>query len=230
LNSNTGPTGYRPFPGLTQLEATAIYIMLASGPMKIMAVYFSPSRPLMGTDLSASLSGGFPVLMAGDLNAKHVDWNLKLITTRGRLLSDCANENSCLIYEPDAPTTIPYNSSAIPDVLGIVLTKDLATPVYLTTCSALSSDHLPVLIDTRYGSPFLNLPDRPDCRWTDWVKFQGCLEERLPSTPKLRNGVETDTCAEKVSSAIAEALATSAPKSRPVTTHDHQYRHVFRMI
>ena len=117
LNSNTGPTGYRPVPGLTQLEETAIYIMLASGPMKIMAVYFSPSRPLMGTDLSASLSGGFPVLMAGDLNAKHVDWNLKLITTRGRRLSDCVNENSCLIYGPDTPTTIPYNSSATPDVL-----------------------------------------------------------------------------------------------------------------
>jgi exonuclease III len=75
-------------PGLTQLEATAIHVMLASGPVKILAAYLSPSRPLIEADLSSCLSGGLPVLMAGDLNAKHVDWNSRLITTRGRHLRD----------------------------------------------------------------------------------------------------------------------------------------------
>jgi hypothetical protein len=81
--SNTGPPGYRPLPvpGLTQLEPTAIHIMLASGPVKIMAVCLSPSRPLIKANLSACLSGGLPVLMVGDLNAKHVDWNSRLRTT-----------------------------------------------------------------------------------------------------------------------------------------------------
>jgi hypothetical protein len=32
--------------GVTQLEATAIHIMLASGTLKILAVYLSPSRPI----------------------------------------------------------------------------------------------------------------------------------------------------------------------------------------
>jgi hypothetical protein len=127
---------------------------------------------------------------------------------------DYANDHSCSIYGPETPTTIPYNSSATPDVLDIVVTKDLVIPVYLTTCSALSSDHLPVLIDTRCRSSLLNLPDRPDFRRTDWVKFQACLEDRLPSTPKLRSGVEIDTCVEEVSSAITEALAASAPRRR----------------
>ena len=126
-------------PGLTQLEATAIHVMLACGPVKILAAYLSPSRPLIEADLSACPSGGLPVLMAGDLNAKYLDWNSRLITTRGRRLRDYANEHSCLIFGPDTPTTIPYNSSANSDVLDIVITKDLVIPVYLTTCSALSS-------------------------------------------------------------------------------------------
>ena len=100
--------------------------------MKILAVYLSPSRPLIKRDLSACLDGGLPVLMAGDLNAKHVDWKSRLTTTRGRLLRDYADRNSCLIYCPDSPTTIPYNPSAIPDVLDIVLTKNLVTPVNLS--------------------------------------------------------------------------------------------------
>jgi hypothetical protein len=33
----------------------------------------SPSRPLLGTDLTVCFGGGLPVLMAGDFNAKHVD-------------------------------------------------------------------------------------------------------------------------------------------------------------
>jgi exonuclease III len=62
-----------PVPGLTHLEATAIQIMLAGRPVKILAAYLSPSRPLIGADLDACFGGGLPVLLAGDLNAKHVD-------------------------------------------------------------------------------------------------------------------------------------------------------------
>jgi len=60
-----------------------------------------------------------PVLLAGDLNAKHVDWNSRLNTRRGKLLRDYADENSCLIFGPDAPNTNPYRSNATPDVLDI---------------------------------------------------------------------------------------------------------------
>ena len=56
----------------------------------------------------------------------------------------------------EQPTPVPYNPSATPDVLDIAITKDLVSPVYLTTCSALSSDHFPILIDTQCRSSFLN--------------------------------------------------------------------------
>jgi hypothetical protein len=91
-----------PVLGLTQLEATAIHIMLASGPLKILAVYLSLSRPIVGSDLSACFGGGFAVFMAGDLNAKHADWNSRLTTSRSKLLRDYTSGKSCLIYGPDS--------------------------------------------------------------------------------------------------------------------------------
>jgi hypothetical protein len=128
--SNTGRRGIDhytvPVLGLTHLEATAIHIMLASGPLKIFTVYLSPSRPIVGSELSACFGGGFPVLTAGDLNAKHVDWNSRLTTTSGKLLRDYASGHSCLIYGPDSPTTLPYNSTATPDVLDMVITNLLS--------------------------------------------------------------------------------------------------------
>ena len=160
--------------------------------MKILAVYLSP-RPLISADLSASLCGGHPVLIAGDLNAKHVDWNSRLITTKGRLLRDYANENSCLIYGPDTHH-YPIQLSAAPDDLDIVLTRNLVTPVHLKACSALSSGHLSVLIDTRCRTSFLNLLERSALRRTDWAKFKFCLEDRLPSNLKLPNDVEFHSC------------------------------------
>jgi len=122
-----------PVKGLRHMEAT---VMLASGPLRIVAVYLLPSRPLIDLELSACLGGSVPFLMAGDLNAKHMDWNSRLITTGGRLGCNYANENSCLIYGSDTPTMVPYNSSTNPGVLDIVLKKKKAA-VYLTACSAL---------------------------------------------------------------------------------------------
>jgi len=153
--------------------------------------------------------------MAGDLNAKHVDWNSRLNTRRGKILREYADGNSCLIFGPDSPTTNPYNPLVTPDVLDIVITKNLSFPVYLTSYSALSSDHLPVLIDNSCRSSFHNPPDRPDFRLTDWASFQAQLEELIPFDSELHKEVAIDTCVENFSGAVLQALAASTPKRRP---------------
>jgi hypothetical protein len=72
-----------PGPGLTHFEATAVQVTLAGRTAKILAAYLSPSRPLIGADLTDCFGGGLPVLMAGDINAKHEDSNSRLTTRRG---------------------------------------------------------------------------------------------------------------------------------------------------
>jgi len=42
-------------------------------------------------------------MLAGDFNAKHVDWNSRLNRRRGKLLRDYADENPCLLFGPYAP-------------------------------------------------------------------------------------------------------------------------------
>jgi hypothetical protein len=57
----------------------AIQDMLASKLVKMVAVYQSPSRTLLALDLYDCPGGNFPI-MAGDLNANHVDWKSRAIT------------------------------------------------------------------------------------------------------------------------------------------------------
>jgi hypothetical protein len=162
------------------LKAIAIHVILAGRTVKILVAYLSPSRPLIGADLTAYFGGGLLVLMASDFNAKRMDWNSRLTTSRGKLLRDYADENSCLIFGTDTTTTNPYNTSRTPDVLDNAIAKNLPFPVYLTSFSTLSSDHLPVLIDNACRSSFQHPPDRPDFRRTDFANFQTHLEDQIP--------------------------------------------------
>jgi hypothetical protein len=125
--------------------------------------------------------------MTGDLNDKHVDWNSRLTTRWWKILRDYAEENSCLIFGPDTPTTNPYNPFATPDISDFVITNNLPFPVYLTSCTALSSDHLPVLIDTACRSYFHHPSDRADFRRTDWANFQNYLEDQVLFDPYFHN-------------------------------------------
>jgi hypothetical protein len=52
--------------------------------VKILAAYVSPSHLLIGAKMSACFCRWMSVLLAGDLNAKHVDWKSRL-STRGEI-------------------------------------------------------------------------------------------------------------------------------------------------
>ena len=101
-----------PVPGLTNFEATANQVILEGKSMIVVAANLTLSRPLIGADLTACFGGELQVVMAGDLNAKHVDWNSRLSNRRRKPLRDYADENSCLIFGPDTPATNPYKPSA----------------------------------------------------------------------------------------------------------------------
>ena len=64
-----------PVSSLQQMEATAICVNIGGRPVKLVAVYLSPLRSLVDAGSSECINGGKPVLLAGDLNAKHKDWN-----------------------------------------------------------------------------------------------------------------------------------------------------------
>jgi hypothetical protein len=144
-----------------------------------------------------------------------VDWNSRLSTRRGKPLRDYADVNSCLIFGPETPTTNPFKPLATPHVLDIEKTKNLTFPVYLTSCSALNSDHLLGVFDTTCRSSFQNPPYRPDFRRTGWPNFQTHLEDQIPFDPELHDGIAIDTCVENFSGAVLKALEESTTKRRP---------------
>jgi hypothetical protein len=109
------------------------------------------------------------------------------------------------------------------------MTWELHSPVHLASCSALSSDHLPVLIDTMCRSSFHNPLDSPDFRRTDWAKFQTHLKAETPLSPELNDGMAIDSCVENFSGAVLRALAACTPSVAHETTHGLQFRPAYRL-
>jgi hypothetical protein len=105
------------------------------------------------------------------------------------------------------PRLLTHN--ATPDVLDIAVVKNFVLPVYLAVCSALGTDHLPVLIDTTCRSPFQNLLDRPDFTRMYWAAFQAWLDGRHPGNLVVNDEAEIDKCVEELTSTIQEATAAS---------------------
>jgi hypothetical protein len=97
-----------------QSGGTAIQIMLAPKPVINLVAYLSPFRPVIGADLDACFGGWLPVLLAGDLNAKHVDWNSRLRKRWRILLRDYADENFGLLSTPWHSLPLSSNSGPHP--------------------------------------------------------------------------------------------------------------------
>ena len=60
---------------LRQMEPTVICVNIGGRPVQLVEAYLSPLRSPVDADLLECISGRKPVLLAGDLNAKHKDWN-----------------------------------------------------------------------------------------------------------------------------------------------------------
>ena len=145
--------------------------------------------------------------MAGDINDKHADWNSRLSTRRGKLLRELVSD-----LWTGHPNYQPIQYLRNPRYLRHRDNQEHLIPVYLTPCSALSWDHLPLLIETMCQSSFHHPPDSSDFRLTHWAKFQTHLENQIPFDPELHNEMAIDKCVENFSGVVLKALAASAPK------------------
>jgi hypothetical protein len=142
-------------PPLSGLETTAICLQLQNhSQLLFVSAYIPPAVAIAPMDIDAIFSLHNAVVLAGDLNCKHVSWNNASVNKNGStLLSYCLNKAITINYS-NQPTHFPYN--LCPSIFDIALSQRCTTSK-TQSVPALSSDHNAIVFIVHLN-PVFSLP------------------------------------------------------------------------
>ncbi|KAJ1141152.1 hypothetical protein NDU88_007487 [Pleurodeles waltl] len=200
-------------PPVGSVEATGIQIQTTAGPLRLNTAY-SPPGKLCPKDLDTLLDPSIPTLIGGDLNAKHQCWNSRTANSKGHALLAHSKKEDFVVAGPTQPTHYPGSALHKPDVLDIVVMKNLSQSMALETLTALTSDHNPVLITV--GDVLENQQQGPrhNYKKADWSLYKRSLEETLGPGP-LRCIEDIEQAVHHFTAAVHTAIERSVPKQKP---------------
>lgn len=172
-------------PSTSNLEISGISVVSAS-PLYIFSVYNPPNKRLLAQDLLNIFTTTNPILAIGDLNSKHTDWGCKQTNPNGIRLNQILVDLGLSLHSPSEPTF--YRPGRQADILDVVLSKRLSTPVYQQADTALSSDHLPVLISLDTPVEEVTQSNKLIKGKVDWKAFSEILDS-IAAVPGSINSV-----------------------------------------
>ena len=186
-------------------------IKLANG-LLIFSVYLPPSKVIDTAELTKLFQAGSKVIIMGDLNSKHMDWNCKQSNQSGRILHRYIRRLPYVMLVPDKFTHYPYNSNQ-PSTIDLALLKNINNCISLEALNELDSDHSPLILELDSG----NLKNEVDKKFlnykeANWNKFRQIIQNKLTVNSKLANKLEIDQTTEKLTRIINEAIRVSIPE------------------
>lgn len=163
-------------PSLTNIECSVLRVaMTGHQPIIIASVYLPPSKDILESDLRTLFALGPSVLLVGDLNSKHGDWNSSKENPNGRALSRLIDVLNFNVIAPIQPTRrgITCNGLLSTDVLDVAVLRNVALqPRSVEVLHELDSDHFPVQFE--FGPP--NTQEKRYKSIVDWQKLDEALK------------------------------------------------------
>ncbi|GIX76185.1 nucleic-acid-binding protein from transposon X-element [Caerostris extrusa] len=204
-----------PLPYYQGVDATAIEVKLKnSPPLKIVSYYSQCSsggvyKVLSASHLSQILSIGANVIVAGDFNARHSQWNVGNQNDSGRILHRFIKSRIELkLIAPTVPTKVDFYKNVY-STLDLAIFKNIPFNYNINVLNELSSDHFPVIIELETDISNLKLPQQ---LLTNWEDFRYLLQTKPLPPLNLSNPTDADTALSNVVDTMKEALRNS---SRP---------------
>ena len=152
-------------------DTLAIEINTTDGPLTIATTYLPPRRPYIPhPDFLRLLRRQTPVLLAGDLNARHTTLGHATTNQVGRDLIDYTRHQTALHLGPNFPTFFGPTSTSSPDI--VLINRTNFYNHYLSPGPLTTSDHIPIIIDISTSPILIPTPRRYQYKSTDWEAFK----------------------------------------------------------
>jgi hypothetical protein len=159
-------------------------------------------------------------IITADANAHSSLWHSHTTDHRGSLIEDIIQNSNHICLNTDTPTRLPLASNqknTSPDITTI--SNNLLAHTTWTTKTALSSDHLPIIITINTKTNFRLIQNRhsfTNYNKADWDKFTQEIEDTMAQTTPTSN---TYIANKIITNAILSADKHHIPKGKLQTTN-----------
>ncbi|KAL4084515.1 hypothetical protein QTP88_027930 [Uroleucon formosanum] len=211
-----------PSLALMYLEAVAVSININNKYITFVSAYQPPSRQMLIADYEKVMSLDNSVIIAGDLNSKHINWGCRVTNPNGSKLQAFIENTPFSISAPNTPTYFPTDINRLPDILDILIIKSVPFACVHEPPIELDSDHIPVKITISSPSLFSRTNNSLIKGKPDWNRFSNHVQSNL----KIPTSIPTTQIAEQtavhLTDVITEAVQTCS-NSVPQAIHSPGY-------
>lgn len=201
LVANNIPHKLKP-PPRTSLETITIEL---ADKTAITATYNSPANRFTQRDLDNIFRQGRKVLLVGDLNARHRDWNNHINNRNGLTLAHYADLNNLQIMHPDTPTHYPLNNTT-PTTIDLIINKNVTINTPPQSIPDLTSDHNPVLFHLKHTKLEERTLRIRTYKNTNWTHFRQTLDEHTTINNNFLTTLDIDNEVDKITKTIQLAM------------------------
>ena len=186
----------------------SIGIKLSDG-LIIFSVY-SPKQ-IDVNELSKLFDASEKVLVMGDLNAKHSEWNCMRANQSGKMLHKFLSKQTYAMIVPDRHTHYPYNSN-LASTIDLAIVKNVNNCGALESLNELDSDHSPLLLEL-FSRDLKEECDKTFYNYknANWKKFRNLLQSKITENYRLSNSTEIEAAVIDLTEKIQAAMRSSIP-------------------
>lgn len=185
----------------TNLETLAIKLADAS---VLISVYNSPSNNFAELDIKKLINLGTKLIILGDFNARHKNWNCNTNNRNGITLNNVVLKNNVALLQTESPTHFPPNNTS-PSYLDLVLVKNVKHISQPTTLCELDSDHDAVkfiIFNQIKNNEKIKITSYAH---TNWLKFRKYLDQNIKITPNINTNTQLEKEVESFTDILSKA-------------------------
>lgn len=160
---------------------------------------------MKNTNINSLLQQNTPMILLGDLNAKHVNFGCRVSNNAGSQLLKIITDLNLNILTPYEPTHFPHDNSKQPDILDIAITNT-STVYHSTPVFEMDSDHLPVLITTKIIPPPHAPTQKLITQNINWETFRKIVKTKTPQFKILNSPMEIEKSVMQINEIITNTI------------------------
>ncbi|GFV13676.1 RNA-directed DNA polymerase from mobile element jockey [Trichonephila clavipes] len=202
-----------PLPALQGIDATAVQIKIKNAPpLNIISAYVRHNvrRNFPSEDFKKIFNSGSNCIIAGDLNAAHVNWHNAKSTRYGVSLCNLvSNLRGAKLVAPQTATHLqPHQRFG--SIIDLAVFKYIPYNHNIRVLSDLSSDHYPVILEINLNTSIIKNPEQLS---TNWNNFKFALNKKPLTTTDLTSNENTELAISELNQKFSEAFVeASKPK------------------